>query len=285
MVMSPVPIYLGCAGLIVGSLGLGAQYMIGGNSVSATKAESEQPLFARSVEEASLPASQWSSPASQSNWSSQNSNVAYYEPMVKLLTTPSRSVPPAPVTAAPQANAPQVNPSPQPDPPQASPPPVSRDVPASQVTEGAQQAPRAAPREVVRDIPQQTPPPKRTRNARARDDAAASAEQVDPRDAYAKANRDPRSQERQRNTTQVDNERRDTGSRRSERRYGNRDDAEAPDIRSRSDRRRVEVDEPRQRGGERRVIVREEPEQRIVRGPEQRDGGFSPFRLFGIFDR
>ena len=50
-------------------------------------------------------------------------------------------------------------------------------------------------------------------------------------------------------------------------------------MRSRPDRR--------QRDGE-RVVVREEirePEQRVVRGPEQRDGGFSPFRLFGIFDR
>src|SRR5215213_10260203 len=97
MLASPVPIYLGCAGLIVGSLGLGAQYMLGGNSVSATNAETEQPLFARSVEEASLPAS---------NWSSQNPNVAHHEPMVKLLTTPSRS----PVTATPQANPPQANP-------------------------------------------------------------------------------------------------------------------------------------------------------------------------------
>jgi hypothetical protein len=41
------------------------------------------------------------------------------------------------------------------------------------------------------------------------------------------------------------------------------------------------------------VVVREEtrePEQRVVRGPEQRgleqrDVGFSPFRLFGIFDQ
>ena len=237
MLASPVPIYLGCAGLIVGSLGLGAQHMLGGNSVSATtSAESEQPLFARSVEEASLPAS---------HWSSQNPNVAYYEPMVKLLTTPSRSVPPAPATATPQAGPPTV---------------------PAQATESAQQEPRAVPREVVRDIPQQTPPPKRTRNTRTRDDAPSSTEQVDPRDAYAKADRDPR-------------------SRRSERRHGNRDDAEAPDIRSRADRRRVEVEEPRQRGSERRVIVQEEPEQRIVRGPEQRDVGFSPFRLFGIFDR
>jgi hypothetical protein len=275
MLTSPVPIYLGCAGLIVGSLGLGAQYMLGGNSVSATNAESEQPLFARSVEEASLT-------TSQSHWSSQHSNVAYYEPMVKLLTTPSRSVPPAPVTATPQADPQQANP------PQASPPPASQPV-QPQAIESQQQEPRAAPREIVRDIPQQTRPSKRTRNARTRDDATASTEQVDPPDAYAKADRDPRSLERQRNsrqvdTRQVDNERRE-GSRRSERRYGNRDESGPVDTRSRPDRRRVEVDEPRQREGDRRVIVREEPEPRIVRGPEQREGGFSPFRLFGIFDR
>jgi hypothetical protein len=292
MLASPVPIYLGCAGLIVGSLGLGAQYMLGGNSVpvSPTRAESEQPLFARSVEEASLPTSQWSS---------QHSNVAHYEPMVKLLTTPSRSVPPAPAAAAPQAPAaPQAN-VPQQSPPAQAAPPSS--------TAGVQPAPEAAPREVVRDIPQQTKPSKRTRNARAQQDESTSTDQVDPRDAYAKADRDPRPQERQRNTKQVDtrqvdDERRD-GSRRSERRYGNRNDSEPVDARSRSERRRVDVEEPRQRGGERfrsdrqrveveddrpragerRVIVREESEPRIVRGPEQR--GFSPFNLFGIFDR
>lgn len=257
---SPVPIYLGCAGLIVGSLGLGAQHMLGGNSGSATNAESGQPLFARSVEEASL---------STSHWSSQHTNnVAYYEPMVKLLTTPSRSVPPAPAVATPQA----------------SPPAASHAAPP-QETESVQQEPRAAPREVVRDIPQQAKPSKRTRNARAGDDATASTEQVDPRDASAKTDRDPRSQERQRDTRQVDNDRRDAGSRRSERRYGNRDDSEPMDTRSRSDRRRVEVEDDRPRAGERRVVVREEPEQRVVRGPEPRDGGFTPFRLFGIFDR
>jgi hypothetical protein len=271
MLASPVPIYLGCAGLIVGSLGLGAQHMLGGSSVSATNVEPGQPLFARSVEEASLP---------PSHWSSQNSNVAYYEPMVKLLTTPSRSVPPAPVTAAPQTAAPEANSPP------ANPPTASHNAPAPQATESTQQPPRAVPREVVRDIPQQTK--RTTRNARARDDAAASTEQADPRDAYAKADRDPRSQERQRNgrvdTKQVDNERRD-GSRRSERRYGNRDESEPADTRSRPDRRRVEVEDDRPRRGERRVVVQEEPEPRIVRGHEQRDGGFSPFRLFGIFER
>jgi hypothetical protein len=274
MLASPVPIYLGCAGLIVGCLGLGAQSMLGGNSVSATKAESAQPLFARSVEEASLPSS---------HWSSQQSNVAHYEPMVKLLATPSRSVPPAPVTSTPQTPAPttatpQTNAS-HASAPQENPPAVSHNVPAPQATESVQ------PREVVRDIPQQTKPPKRSRNARTRDDATASTEQVDPRDAYAKADREARSRDRQRNATQGDNHRRDAGSRRSERRYGSRDDSEPVDTRSRSDRRRVEVDDDPPRRGERRVIVQEEPAPRIVRGPEQREGGFTPFRLFGIFER
>jgi len=141
---------------------------------------------------------------------------------------------------------------------------------------------------MAHDVPQQIQQnrrSKRTRNARARDDATVSTEQVDPRDAHAKADRDPRSQERQRNTRQVDNERRDAGSRRSERRSSNREDSEPVDTRSRSDRRRVEIEDDRPRAGERRVTVREEPEPRIVRRPEQRDGGFTPFRLFGIFDR
>jgi hypothetical protein len=276
MLTSPVAIYLGCAGLIVGSLGLGAQYMLGGNSVSATNnnavsatndATPKQPLFARSVEEASLPSS---------HWASHHPDVAHYESMVKPLTTPS--APPAPAAATPQANAPQAT-APQASAPQTNSPAVSHDVPAPKAAE------RTQPREAVRDIPQQTQPPKRTRNARTRDDATASTEQADPRDAYAKADREARSRERQRNATQVDSERRDPGSRRSERRYGNRDDAEFADTRSRSDRRRVEVEDDRPRRGERRVIVQEEPEPRIVRGPEQRDGGFSPFRLFGIFER
>ena len=69
MLTSPLPIYLGCAGLIVGSLGLGAQHMLGGSSAPVpTNAAQEQPLFARSVEEAALPAT---------HWPSQNPEVAY----------------------------------------------------------------------------------------------------------------------------------------------------------------------------------------------------------------
>jgi hypothetical protein len=211
--------------------------------------------------------------------------VAYYQPMVELLTLASRSVPPASASSTLQANeartnAPQADPR-QANPPLGNPPVASREVPASQARGGAQQAQRVAPRE-VRDIPQATRPPKRLRNVRGRDDTTVSNEQVDPRDAYAKANRD--------------NERRGTASRPSARRYGNQDDVEPADTRSPSGRpraevevprqgRRAEVEESRHREGERGVIIREESEPRIVRRPEQRDVGFSPFRLFGISDR
>ena len=86
MLASPLPIYLGCAGLIVGGLGLGAHHMLGGGSGSSTNKDAamEQPLFARSVEQATLPATQWPS---------TNVDVAYYGPMVELLTQPTSSVP------------------------------------------------------------------------------------------------------------------------------------------------------------------------------------------------
>jgi hypothetical protein len=269
MLASPVPIYLGCAGLIVGGLGLGAHHMLGAGSGSAQDAAAEQPLFAKSVEHASLPATQWPS---------KNVDVAYYEPMVELLTRPTSSVP------APLADPSRVAAAPQQEPP--------RDVaPAPQSSPTTvQEQPRAAPREVVRDLSAQPgKQSKRARNQRQRDDAragngdTASTEQVDPREA--------RTQERQRTATQVDTERRD--GRRSERRYRDRDDADEIDARSRSDRRGREVEERRPRDGERRVVIREEtrePEQRVMRGPEQRgpeqrDLGFSPFRLFGIFDQ
>lgn len=224
---SPIPIYLGCAGLIVGSLGLGAQHMLGGNSVPATNTAVEQPLFARSVEEASLPAK---------DWSSQNAGVAHYSPMVELLTTPARSTQPPAATAQPKS------------------PPIAEQ-------------PQQEPREVVRDLSQpQSRQSRRTRNAR---EVTAPTEQPDPREA--------RTQERQRNAAQAETDKRDGGPRRSERRYRDREDAEAVETRARPERRQRD-----------RVVVREdtrEPEQRVVRGPEQGESGFTPFRLFGIFDR
>ena len=265
---SPVPIYLGCAGLIVGSLGLGAQHLLGGDS-SATNAGSQPPLFARSVEQASLPTERWSS---------QNRDVAYYGPMVELLTQPTSSTPapamePSPTAAVTQqeqqsAAAPRDIPNTRSQPPvrEVAPAPAPPTTGSVQTTERAQEEPRAVPREVVRDLPrEQTRQSKRTRNARTRDDVTAPTEQADPRDS----------------------ERRDPAPRRAERRYRDREDSEPVETRSRADRPRPELEERRQREGERRVVIREEtrePEQRVVRGPEQ-GFGFSPFRLFGIFDQ
>jgi hypothetical protein len=254
----------------------------------------EQPLFARSVEQASLPTTQWPS---------KNVDVAYYGPMVELMTQPTASVP-APLAdpsrvAVPQGTPPEATQGQQPSARDVAPAPQSPSTTAQ-----VQEQPRAAPREVVRDLsPQQSKQSRRARHQRQRDDArtggeTASTEQVDPREARTQEtrnqetrNQETRNQERQRTAARVDTERRD--GRRSERRYRDRDDVDEVDARTRSDRRGREFEDRRPRDGERRVVVREEirePEQRIVRGPEQRgpeqrDLGFSPFRLFGIFDQ
>ena len=133
MVTSPVPIYLGCAGLIVGCLGLGAQHMLGASSAPPTTVQ-EQPLFARSVEEAALPAARWPS---------QNPEVAFYEPMVELLTTPARTSEPSQ--------------------------PVASDREEAQVS---------APREIVRDVPREQvrQSSRRAKNARARNEVGAPGE-------------------------------------------------------------------------------------------------------------
>ena len=266
MLASPLPIYLGCAGLIVGSLGLGANHMLGGGSGSSRDAATinvaaEQPLFAKSVEQAALPTTQWPS---------KNVDVAYYGPMVELLTQPTSSVPapmadPSRVAASQEAQSHTHDVAPAPQSPS--------------TTARAQEQPR----DVVREVsPQQSRQSRRARNQRPRENASVSAEaaatdQVGSREARAEERYQERYPERQRATTQADTERRD--GRRSDRRYRDRDDVDEVDARSHWDRRG--------RGGERRVDVRQdrEPEQRMVRGPEQRDGGFSPFRLFGIFDQ
>ena len=63
-----------CAGLALAALGVGGHYLINRDSGKVTNAE---PLFARSVEEAGLPAGRW--PAVRLD-------VPYYGPMVELLT-------------------------------------------------------------------------------------------------------------------------------------------------------------------------------------------------------
>lgn len=252
MLASPLPVYLGCAGLLVGSLGLGAQYLIGGNSVGATNDISEQPLFARSVEEAALPTTPWPS---------QDSAVAHYGPMMDLLSQPARSTEPTP-----QTNAALQDPTPAAD----------------------AHKPAAAPREVVRDVPQQQiRQSRRSKNARARDQARAREDSdtaIEPaaRDARAEALAEerPRGQELQRGArTGERTETRDGRSRRYDRRTRSRDDADAEVVDARPDHR---FDERRPRWGVREEI--REPAERFVRGAEPREG-FSPFRMFGIFDQ
>jgi len=224
MVTSPVPIYLGCAGLIVGSLGLGAQYMLAGSSAPPTTAVQEQPLFARSVEEAAVPATPWPN---------QNPEVAFYEPMVELLTTPART-----------------------------------SEPSQPVASNPEEPPVAASREIVRDVPREQvrQSSRRAKNPRAKNEA--SGEPSDQRVA--------RERGRQRAETQDEAEDRNVEPRRFGRQYQDRAESEPADVRSRSER-----------GGQ-RVVIREETREpeRYVRSPEQRESfGFSPFRLFGIFDQ
>ena len=100
------------------------------------------------------------------HWSSQNPNVAYYEPMVKLLTHAVAVGAAGAVTATPQ-------------------PPQSESA-RSFAAAGDRKA-HSRNRALLRArscviFPQQTRPSKRTRNARTRDDATASTEQVDPRE-------------------------------------------------------------------------------------------------------
>jgi hypothetical protein len=183
-------------------------------------------LFARSVEEAALPATRWPS---------QNPEVAFYEPMVELLTIPART-----------------------------------SEPSQPVASNREEPPVAAPREIVRDVPREQlkQSSRRAKNPRARNDAGVSSEPSEQRAT--------RERGRQRAEIQDEAEERNVEPRRAGRRYQDRDESEPVDIRSRSER-----------GGPRAVIREEtrEPE-RYVRGPEQRESlGFSPFRLFGIFDQ
>jgi len=142
MFTSPVPIYLGCAGLIVGSLGLGAHHMLGGSSAPPTTSAQEQPLFARSVEEAALPATRWPS---------QSSEVAFYEPMVELLTIPARTA-----------------------------------EPSQPVASNREEAAVAAPREAVRDVQHEPvrPAPRRAKNPQKNESASS-----DPSDRRASRER------------------------------------------------------------------------------------------------
>ena len=222
MFTSPVPIYLGCAGLIVGSLGLGAQHLMSRGSAPVPTSAQEQPLFAKSVEEAALPAT---------HWPSQNPEVAFYEPMVELLTTPARISEPSQPTATRQE-----------EPTVAARREVVRDVPHEQVKQSSRRA----------KITGQETSPRRTSNPIKRFESAAG------------------SARKSRTTLKRGTPNRAVSG--AAIRIG--EESEPVEMRSRSER-----------GGQ-RVVIREgtrEPE-RFAR-ERQESPGFSPFRLFGIFDQ
>jgi hypothetical protein len=150
MPASSVPIYLGCAGLIVGGLGLGAQHLLGEKLVPATSAQPEPPLFAQSVEEALLPTE---------GWPAQSPRVAFYEPTVELMMRAAAASAAAPSSAPTQSGQ----------------------------TGAVHEERTAAPREVVRDVPRQQTRQSSPRAKSRTKEAATTSVEPDPRDARAQA--------------------------------------------------------------------------------------------------
>jgi hypothetical protein len=152
MPTSSVSIYLGSAGLIVGALGLGAQHLLRGEVTPAstrqeTSAGTQQKplLFAQSIGQAALPTT---------GWPAQSSSVAFYEPMIELMT---RAAATSRAVAAPTQ-------------------PMQSDA--------MREEREAAPRETARDLRrQQTKQSTQRAKPRVRDIAAAV--EPDPRDARA----------------------------------------------------------------------------------------------------
>jgi hypothetical protein len=148
MLASPIPIYLGCAGLLVGSLGLGAQYLIGGNSVTKSDPAPTQPLFVQSIDAV---------PMTSQQWLSREHTVAFYGPMIDLMTTAAVASRHAATSA--QSSTPQ--------------------------SDTAQEAQVSAPRETLRERSRQTKPSSRRAKARTREETMAA--EPDPREARAQA--------------------------------------------------------------------------------------------------
>ena len=265
MLASPLPIYLGCAGLIVGTLGLGAHHMLGGGfrlrdeqrrgsgttAVCAVRREASLPTYALAVDKCRR----------------------------CVLRTDGGTADAADRRSAPRRLPWQT--------PQAQ----------SQRRWSAQATAQAHCRNHARfrarwcaTFLSRRHPPKRARNDARAGRATASTEQVDPREHYASADAIRAHGSGSGTTTQADTERRDTG----------RVDPSAataiamtPTPRMRvpartADALRSRMRDRRGRDGERRVVVREETGSRSSASCADRNSamsGFSPFRLFGIFDR
>jgi hypothetical protein len=219
-----------CAGLVLGAVGVGGHYL--SSRDPAGKVKNAEPLFARSVEEAGLPAGRW--PAVRLD-------VPYYGPMVELLTLGA--------SAGRTATA---------------------DQPAPQATEAARETPRGS-REAV-EVRRQQKQARRPKEKR-RDDEAAT--EPDPRDAYARAV--PERKQRRGSTERGQDDEGNGTTRRSRSRQLEADEA--------TDRQRYEG---RRQPSPDRSFTREdrrERERQDTRAPENRESGFTPFRMFGIFDQ
>ena len=129
-----------------------------------------------------------------------------------------------------------------------------------------EEPPAATPREVVRDVPheQVKQSSRRAKNSRPKNESASNES----------SDQTIRERGRQRAGVQDDVEERNVEPRRFGRRYQGREESEPVEMRSHAER-----------GGQ-RVVIREEPPrepERFARQPQE-SVGFSPFRLFGIFD-
>ena len=220
-----------CAGLALAALGLGGHYLLNRDSGKVTNAE---PLFARSVEEAGLPAGRW--PAVRLD-------VPYYGPMVELLTIGASGG----RTAAADRSAQQGH------------------------TEAERQTPLTS-REAKESRKQQKQA-RRSKEKRRKDDAATEA---DAREAYAREaperNQRPGLTQRREDADEAD---------RTSPRSRNRQ----PEADAATDRRREEGRRQQTRYRSSTPEDRDERERRERRAAENRDAGFTPFRLFGIFEQ
>jgi hypothetical protein len=219
-----------CAGLVLGAVGVGAHYL--NNRDTSANVTNAEPLFARSVGEAELPAGRSRA---------VRLDVPYYGPMVELLTLGAS----AGRTATADRSAPQGH------------------------TEEARGTPRVL-KEAAK-LRKQQKQAWRPKEEKRRNNAVAT--ENDAREAYA---RDVPERKQRRGWTprRYDEDQADRARR-----------SRPLDVHETTDRRRQEGSRQPSRN---RSLARDgsrERGRRDTRGPENRDSGFTPFRMFGIFDQ
>jgi hypothetical protein len=287
----PIPIYLGCAGLIVGSLGLGSQYVLGTTSAPETSHQ-ERPLFARSVEEAALPAR---------NWHSSGREVAHYDSTLEILKPPAPSAEPAPGMAALQESRPDAPREVRQIPIESSlsdiesslsdiireparssggePSPAVTVTPPPAAIQPMPEPPRAAARAPGRDVSTERSKQssKRTKNAKNKDVEKSRTARSTPRNDVAEIDEpDPRDARAEYDPRDSRAERRPAGEDLSGREGWQRVHSQPE---RRAERRRGE---PLPREVVREVI--RETEVPRSRSEPRQQFGFTPFHVFGGFD-